>query len=196
MEVVLLGVRGDVFEGPQDPCGDRMRCRKVVTLWLESILIGDVAQAYRGSVIQCITVRSLDREHVVRLVQFPRLSGFLYPDAVSSLIAEGVRAIWVGPVRCEVHDRDWCVLHWRGNRRCREESEEGASLEEDFSCSSLGFLWQKLTNVLDSLLSWQNGLSNRLYLARETWSMTVKANTASIINGMQILKRIFLVVLS
>lgn len=131
--IVLLGVCGDVFQGFQNSSWYRMRGRKVFTLWLEAILVGDVAQGNRNPVSIRITVGSLNDDRRIRVVKLFQLTVFLYLDAISSLVVEGVRAVWVGSIGGVRQDRNRCVVvHRRGERGNRDDGENSARLENRF----------------------------------------------------------------
>lgn len=130
---VLLGVRSDVLQCPQDPGGDGVRCGEVLALRLEAVLVSDVTQCYGGSVGDGVTVGSLNSDHSARLVQLLQLAVLLCLYTIPSLVAEDVRAVRIGPVRGVRDDRDRRgVVHGCGVRRHREQGEEGASLQQNF----------------------------------------------------------------
>lgn len=103
------------------------------TLWLEPILVGGVAQGDRIPVNIRKTVGSLNDDRRIRVVNLFQLTVFLYLDAISTLVVEGVRAVWVGSIGGVRNDRNRRVIVYRrGERGNRDDGENSASLKNRF----------------------------------------------------------------
>ncbi|EZA57575.1 hypothetical protein X777_02115 [Ooceraea biroi] len=89
--VLLFMKRGIADElGPQDTGGNRRRGWKMITLRLETVLVGDVAYTNGLAVRVGIAERSLNANSVFSRGDFSELALFLRLNAISGLVAVAV----------------------------------------------------------------------------------------------------------
>lgn len=102
----------DVLQSPQDSSGDRGRGRQMITLRLETILVGDVAQTEGFAVGVGVAEGSLGAKSVLGGGEFGDLALFLRLNAISGLVTPAVRTVRVWSVQARSQDGDRFVLLW------------------------------------------------------------------------------------
>lgn len=90
LQVVLLGMLGDVLQGSQDGFGDRWRGRQMFSLRMKTVFVGGVAQADGIAVDVGIAEGTLNAIGVLVFGELDELALLLRLDAISGLVAVAV----------------------------------------------------------------------------------------------------------